>query len=1054
MDIPPAEDAAWRQMVWSSLTWWERLEAERAGHATGNDPDQAASIEGRWRAAVGDKADGILERRLSWAGISLSEMRVSLARTNLSPQAPLPRWALFLHEVTQDFARSSQAPLAPDGPPFAPIFCCLARAAWGIAQPAWSRLSSSLALAPELPDGAISQIAVQLSRWGAPGLFPAFKTAREAAPELAFEELMQAWQKGGLTRRWMEMPALARGLANMSLQTGEQLAELAGHLLDDLHDLGSLGGQGGLGGAVVELRPGLSDRHRGGRQVAAVRFASGLTLFYKPKPLDRERHFGEIVNGLASAGADPDCLPPIPQILTRPDYGWMREVEPCPALSRADAAMAFQRAGGLLAIAHACRLGDLIMDNIIASPHGPVPIDLEAAAQPLCVPAGAEGLSRDLLREKLPAQQEFHLAETGLLPRLSPGGDGLLHDISGLGGAAFVSASRDLDWESPNTREMEPVRRTPAIAPAGNRFPSPDGSYWAPSAFLESIAAGFNSLYGPLMSMAAELAPGLVDLRGRFLFRATQIYGEILTRMRDPANLRCGALHSIEPELLLRPFLRRSTGDARPPAADFLDHERQALVSWDIPWFEVTSEGEHEYFLMTPAEIAAWQARHLSDHDRRRQVALMRRTLALGDHFKGRRHPRSVDVDPGQLFDEARRLADLVSLGGEPDPSLVNNSSPLDEPSPSSLPSLYSGSTGRSLLFAALYHLTKDPKDASLASLYAEPLRIWLEQEPSPASSSAIRGLANGLASCLFQAAAIARLVGDQALECSVRRWLAEEVDSLVGPSPDGHLDLVAGDAGALMALCSLSEAGFIEAHQAISPIVSLRDRILSVAVPHPQMGLLWPDPSQDLAYLGCAHGAAGILAALSRAQRHLGASHNSMEQLRVGWERLLTLLAQPGPLPIAFHGAKPVMSPMASWCHGRPGIALAMIQMMRWGDFEPDPSQRDSLSTAAALILEQGPHPLDHLCCGNAGRLELFLSGADLGDRWHMMRNSFFQSHLKPMVSRREAPGLYRTGIASGDPFMLYNGFFQGLPGIGYQLLRAAAPHSLPPILDWVLPS
>jgi lantibiotic modifying enzyme len=87
-----------------------------------------------------------------------------------------------------------------------------------------------------------------------------------------------------------------------------------------------------------------------------------------------------------------------------------------------------------------------------------------------------------------------------------------------------------------------------------------------------------------------------------------------------------------------------------------------------------------------------------------------------------------------------------------------------------------------------------------------------------------------------------------------------------------------------------------------------------------------------------------------------------------------------------------------------------------------------------------------DHLCCGNLGRMELFCVASQKMQNveWYQIA----RQQVSAVVARANNAGSY--GLFTTDASSnLYNpGFFRGMAGIGYQLLRVAYPDQLPSIL------
>jgi lantibiotic modifying enzyme len=86
-----------------------------------------------------------------------------------------------------------------------------------------------------------------------------------------------------------------------------------------------------------------------------------------------------------------------------------------------------------------------------------------------------------------------------------------------------------------------------------------------------------------------------------------------------------------------------------------------------------------------------------------------------------------------------------------------------------------------------------------------------------------------------------------------------------------------------------------------------------------------------------------------------------------------------------------------------------------------------------------------DHLCCGGMGRVEALIEGSRSLARPELLKAAHQRAGWA--VRRAQRAGAYRTqsGLGMVDP-----GFFSGIAGIGYTLLRLAKPESLPSVLLW----
>jgi lantibiotic modifying enzyme len=139
----------------------------------------------------------------------------------------------------------------------------------------------------------------------------------------------------------------------------------------------------------------------------------------------------------------------------------------------------------------------------------------------------------------------------------------------------------------------------------------------------------------------------------------------------------------------------------------------------------------------------------------------------------------------------------------------------------------------------------------------------------------------------------------------------------------------------------------------------------------------------------------------------------------------------------------------MTAWCHGAPGMALARsLAATSLQDASLLADVTAALKTTAAVPVRLD----DHLCCGSMGRCDVLLTAGETL-RAPAAVEAAWRIALA-VVGRAAAEGRYRL-TSRGYEFRAFDaGFFRGLSGIGYQLLRLAAPSRLPSILAFELPS
>lgn len=194
----------------------------------------------------------------------------------------------------------------------------------------------------------------------------------------------------------------------------------------------------------------------------------------------------------------------------------------------------------------------------------------------------------------------------------------------------------------------------------------------------------------------------------------------------------------------------------------------------------------------------------------------------------------------------------------------------------------------------------------------------------------------------------------------------------------------------------------------------------------------------------GFSHGAAGIAYALLRLysitddSRYRDAALAGLE-----YERSVFSLSKANWPDL--RGLSPDGSPTfpIQWCHGAAGIGLGRLGSL---DIVNTPEIEQEIAIALQTTKAQGLKAIDHLCCGNLGRIELMLMAAKQYNRLDWQKIALQQA--TNVVARAKKSGSYK--LFSNLPNSVFNpGFFQGISGIGYEFLRLANPH-LPSVLLW----
>jgi lantibiotic modifying enzyme len=88
----------------------------------------------------------------------------------------------------------------------------------------------------------------------------------------------------------------------------------------------------------------------------------------------------------------------------------------------------------------------------------------------------------------------------------------------------------------------------------------------------------------------------------------------------------------------------------------------------------------------------------------------------------------------------------------------------------------------------------------------------------------------------------------------------------------------------------------------------------------------------------------------------------------------------------------------------------------------------------------------IDHVCCGNFGRIEAEALAADVLDRPHLREAATRKASA--LIERAAAQGGF--SLLSPARALPHPSLYVGIAGVGYTLLRLAAPRALPALVRW----
>ena len=258
----------------------------------------------------------------------------------------------------------------------------------------------------------------------------------------------------------------------------------------------------------------------------------------------------------------------------------------------------------------------------------------------------------------------------------------------------------------------------------------------------------------------------------------------------------------------------------------------------------------------------------------------------------------------------------------------------------------------------------------------------------------------------------------------------------------DRSFDVLKGAAGAILGLLALHRTAGDEA--ALAAAVACGRHLLQSRATDPDGNLGWhAHPGRTRHLTGISHGAAGIALALLRLYRSTGdADFRAAAEQALTYERKL-FMPRSGNWPdLRFRAFPDGADTTCQWCHGGSGIGLARVACL---DLIDDDHIMGEIEAALSTTLAASPRPMDQLCCGNMGRIDFLLTAGVRLSRPELVACA--RNRATAIVGQATRRGQFAWD--AGDDRM-NPGFFQGISGIGYQLLRLTSPETLPSILLW----
>lgn len=866
-----------------------------------------------------------------------------------------------------------------------------------------------------------------------------------------------------------EYPLLSRLLSFTCVCWIRNIEKLLSDVANDLADIKDLFHDGRPVGTLISIQCRMSDPHNGRRSVCILEFSSTLTLVYKPRCLEPELRFYSIISWLNSSCEGAHLY--VPTILDKKDRGWMELIQHSPCEDRAGVRSFYHQSGILAAVLYFVGANDMHYENVIAYGSIPVAIDLETILQPKMM---HEKLQSDYDQPHSAIEHVLwnSVLRTGLFPVIRIREDLMAsYDFSGLGYENNPSLNPVSAWTNVNTDRMKLQLRHTQTPNSKNR-PFTATTRVDPCEYVDEITKGFKDGYRAISAnkkiFKSLLRKASHGLQTRYLLRPTYLYANSIRQQRKPNGLRSQEDYFKAMKSCWAGPLER--GDQ----ALFLS-ELNSLWNNDIPLYHTKAADRHLYFQGKCCQPLYFEKSGLEqaieilddscEEAMQIQLSLIETSFSIKNDSHSSISIRSAkasltasqrlwgvtndyDLTRDYAIQEAIAIAQsLINSSIEPKGSapawITHSYVPSLERSQlhNADHSLYSGLCGISIFFAALGFVTNEEDYLMYARKIIDPLcsRILERSFSYEDLRQQGIGVGVGVGSSVYSFVKLNELMGSkQYLEA------AQELSSYIDDEMierDACLDILGGSAGAAIALISLHAR--MESDLTYGRIVRCGDHLIKNLDQDPTGYCSWPT-LLGKRLTGMSHGAAGIsyalmrIWALTKQERFLEAALDGIKYE----QSLYSCRHENWPDYRDESANQETMYNATSWCHGYPGIGMARLGCLRIFSTE---TILDDFRAALDLTVKTPDIGNDQLCCGNFGLVDFILSAGLMSSDHSLIVAALERSHQ--IISHSKRHGHYRFGTTRR--MRIHNpGFFQGLAGIGYQILRVVGHEKLPSIL------
>jgi type 2 lantibiotic biosynthesis protein LanM len=805
------------------------------------DVDLAAHRLAVWCRSCSSGDWSLFEKRLDRDRLSLGQVLTKFASVRRRKTASRPAWiddAIWIEAAMQNPIKHVDGLVAPCGEdpcPFEHLFIpvieraeALLRA--GIHVQAFDNLNES-------GRACLRHLLLeQLCSLSAPAIYDLFlkaaksdaKPAHSVKPQrdrstLQYNQFIAEMKAAGLRRLFQEKPVLLRLIASLTRQWIDTSQEMFIRLDADLSMIRRDILHSHTHGRITKIVGELSDPHNRGRSVQCLTFEGGVRVVYKPKDLQVDAAWYNLIKRLNLA-APPIELKAV-RTISRDGYGWAEFIDHTGCRDSEGIERFFRRAGAWLALFHCFAASDMHHENMISAGDHPVPIDLEMILQA----ASEEQKTFNLEEKAFDAAMETIASSVSMVGLLPAYGRSPENNIVAVGGMNSDSNSKTRQgWKNINSDDMKPWKSTETDKTVPN-LPHIDGEYAKFGDHIDNFVSGFEDYANFLLRRSrntghGELFDDFAAFPVRKVIRPTRFYHMLLQRLKDHRTMGDGLAWSAQADFIARLGAWDADSDLIWPLQRA---ERWALIELNVPHFLLPCDG-HEICdatgicIHTEATSGLDRARAriigFDEHDIAWQIEVIRQNTSSVSKSVGR-----VGTDEKQLLHSTvseeplpeRFIAEAEKIAGElaryairrgPGAAWIGTDwlgdSEVSQLAPLG-PDLYNGVTGIAVFLAAHAAVTGCEATGELALAGVAGLRRKLRAQTSARMARSLGiGGATGLGSIVYALTIMSKYLHDNELLADAHVAAELFTDDLI--AADKELDVIGGSAGGILGLLRL----------------------------------------------------------------------------------------------------------------------------------------------------------------------------------------------------------------------------------------------------------